>query len=582
MVPSTVILVSLFTLACAAPWKRDDGAPRVTIKSPQANIKGTTKGILGIHDGQVESFYGIPYAKPPLGDLRFKPPVRLTQPLGNLEATNDQPESCPQFAIPPNIGSPLIPPELLDTVFNLPILQNLAVGKEDCLTINVQRPVGTKEGDKLPVMYWIFGGGFELGSTSMYNGVGLVAEGVEIGKPFIFVAVNYRVGAFGFMPGKDLMEEGSSNAGLLDQRMGLEWVQDNIASFGGDPDKVTLWGESAGAISIFSQLTLFNGNITRNGKPLFHGAIMNSGSAVPTDPMDCPKATKVYEQVLSAAGCDKAEDRLKCLRALSYDDMRKAANSVPALLSYTSVALSYLPRPDGKNIPSSAEVFATSGNLPKVPFILGDQEDEGTLFALFQSNVTTTEEVENYLSTLYFNNASPEQIKSLVATYSPDPSEGSPFGTLIFNEVRPQFKRLAAILGDAVFTLTRRAVFNISQTVQPEVNTWSYLSSYDFGTPVLGTFHGSDLLQVFFGIKPNYARHSMRAYFYNFAYNLDPNDSSGGSGKGTPKADLISWPKWRDGNKLLHMGADSADLTDDNFRQDSFNFLLSNVEKLRY
>ncbi|KAK1715468.1 hypothetical protein CaCOL14_010139 [Colletotrichum acutatum] len=580
MIISTLVFISLCAQTWAAPQQGGGGTPRVTIKAPQANLKGTTKGFLGAKAGEVESFNGIPFAKPPIGDLRFKPPVRLTEAMGEVDATTEQPESCPQFILQPDFGSPLIPPDLLDKVLNLPILKNLAVGQEDCLTINVQRPAGTKEGDKLPVMYWIFGGGFELGSTSMYNGAGLIAEGMSTGKPFVFVAVNYRVGAWGFMPGKDLMQEGSSNAGLLDQRMGLEWVQDNIASFGGDPDKVTLWGESAGAISIFSQLSLYNGNITRNGKALFRGAIMNSGSAVPTDPMDSPKATKVYDKVLSAAGCDGAPDRLKCLRDLSYDDMRKAANSVPGLLSYSSVALSYLPRPDGKNIVSSPEVFATSGKLPKVPFILGDQEDEGTLFALFQPNITRTREVEEYLGELYFNNASPQQIKDLVGTYAARPSEGSPFRTAGFNEVRPQFKRLAAILGDTVFTLTRRAVFNISQTVQPEVNTWSYLASYDYGTPVLGTFHGSDLLQVFYGIKPNYAASATRAYYFNFAYNLDPNDSSGGTGKA--KVKLIDWPKWRDGNKMLHMMAKSADLIDDDFRQDSFNFLLNNVEKLRF
>ncbi|KAJ0159001.1 putative secreted lipase [Colletotrichum tanaceti] len=573
MNPSTLFFLCLIALTWAAPQIFGSvKGPRVTIKAPQATLKGSSKGSPGAKGGGAESFMGIPYAKPPIGELRFKAPVRLTAPLGEIDATTEQPESCPQFALKPDAGSPLLPPALLGTVLNLPILQNLTVGKEDCLTINVQRPAGTKEGDRLPVMYWIFGGGFELGSTSMYDGAGLVAEGASTGKPFVFVAVNYRVGAWGFMPGKDLMDEGNSNAGLLDQRMGLEWVQDNIASFGGDPEKVTLWGESAGAISIFSQFTLFNGNITRNGKALFRGAIMNSGSAVPTDPMDSPKATRIYEKVLSNAGCSGKKDRLGCLRKLSYEDMRKAANSVPALLSYSSVALSYLPRPDGKNVPSSPEVFATSGKLPKIPFILGDQEDEGTLFALFQPNITSTEEIEKYLSTLYFNNASPKQIKEMVATYDPEPSEGSPFRTAGKNEVRPQFKRLAAILGDAVFTLTRRAVFSISQTIQPEVDTWSYLASYDYGTP--GPRH------VFFGVRPNYAAAATRAYYFNFAYNLDPNNSSGGTG--TPKVKLIDWPKWRDGNRMLHMLADGAELIKDDFRWDRYNLLLNNVASLRF
>lgn len=233
MISLLVVFFSLGVLTWAAPQKRaSGGTPQVTIKTPQAILKGRTKAFLGDKPGEVESFNGIPYAKPPIGELRFKPPVRLTEPMGDVDATTEQPEACPQFALNTDFGSPLIPQDLLDKVLNLPILKNLAVGQEDCLTINVQRPAGTKEGDKLPVMYWIFGGGFELGSTSMYNGEGLVAEGMSTGKPFVFVAVNYRVGAWGFMPGKDLMTEGSSNAGLLDQRMGLEWVQDNIASFG--------------------------------------------------------------------------------------------------------------------------------------------------------------------------------------------------------------------------------------------------------------------------------------------------------------------------------------------------------------
>jgi carboxylesterase type B len=104
---------------------------------------------------------------------------------------------------------------------------------------------------------------------------------VAEGKPIIFVTVNYRVAGFGFLPGAEILADGSSNLGLLDQRLGLQWVADNIAAFGGDPDKVTIWGESAGAISVFDQMALYDGNITYKGKPLFRAGIMNSGSVIP-------------------------------------------------------------------------------------------------------------------------------------------------------------------------------------------------------------------------------------------------------------------------------------------------------------
>ena len=182
---------------------------------------------------------------------------------------------------------------------NLPLLQTVTNAGEDCLTVNVQRPAGTKADAKLPVLFWIFGGGFELGSTAMYDGASLVAESVAQGKPIVFVAVNYRVGGFGFMPGKEVLEDGSANLGLLDQRLGLQWVADNIAAFGGDPEKVTIWGESAGAISVLDQMMLYDGDNSYKGKPLFRAGIMNSGSIVPADPVDCPKGQAIYDRVSS-------------------------------------------------------------------------------------------------------------------------------------------------------------------------------------------------------------------------------------------------------------------------------------------
>ena len=266
------ILLPLIPLALAVPAPLERRAnPTVIAPSPQATVAGTSIA-------NVESFKGIPYAQPPIDQLRLKPPQPLTSSLGKVDGTGI-PKACPQFFF--SIDERNIPTNVLGTILNLPLLQTVTNAGEDCLTVNVQRPAGTKADAKLPVLFWIFGGGFELGSTAMYDGASLVAESVAQGKPIVFVAVNYRVGGFGFMPGKEVLEDGSANLGLLDQRLGLQWVADNIAAFGGDPEKVTIWGESAGAISVLDQMMLYDGDNSYKGKPLFRAGIMNSGSIVP-------------------------------------------------------------------------------------------------------------------------------------------------------------------------------------------------------------------------------------------------------------------------------------------------------------
>jgi carboxylesterase type B len=534
------------------------------IKTTVAIPAGTVVGTVGL----VESFGGIPFAESPVGSLRLKPPVRLTESFGTIDATGSGP-SCPQMFF--STAGDLLT-SVLGMLINTPLFQTVTGQTEDCLTINVKRPVGTKAGANLPVLLYIYGGGFELGSPQMYDGTGLLTNGILMGKPFIFVTVNYRVGGFGFLPGKEILADGSANLGHLDQRMGLEWVADNIAAFGGAPDKVTIWGESAGAISVFNQMALYDGDNTYNGKPLFRAGIMNSGSVVPADPVDCPKGQVVYDTVVEVAGCSGAADTLECLREADYDTFLNATNRVPGILSYTSVALSYLPRPDGKVLTASPDVLVTSGKYAAVPMIIGDQEDEGTLFALFQSNITTEELLVDYLSTVFFHSATKEDMQALVDVYTDDITQGSPFNTGILNDPYPEFKRLAAILGDLTFTLSRRIFLATTTAINPDVPSWSYLSSYDYGTPILGTFHGSDILQVFYGILPDYASTAFASYYTSFVYNLDPNNGSG---------ILPDWPQWSENQKLMQFSNIASATTNDNFRSDQYEWVKDNLDILR-
>ncbi|KAK2616612.1 hypothetical protein QQS21_000435 [Conoideocrella luteorostrata] len=529
--------------------------------------------ILGAVKNGVESYNGIPFAEPPLGDLRMKPPVRLNTTVGRFDATKPA-HACQQMIL--STGSRNLLINLLGSLANLPLIHLVTGQTEDCLTVTVARPEGTSADAKLPVVFWIFGGAFELGWSSMYDGTSLINHAASLGQPFIFVAVNYRVAGYGFMPGNDIMAEGSGNAGLLDQRMGLEWVADNIAAFGGDPDKVTLWGESAGAISAVSQMFLYDGDISYKGKPLFRGAIMDSGSVIPTQPLDSPKGQAVYDQVVKTARCGNAADKLACLRALSPSKFLNAVTSVPGVLSYTAVALSYLPRTDGKTLTKSQDLLLLSGRYAKVPLIIGDQEDEGTLFSVFQPNLTTHEKLVEYLHTYYFPNSTPEHLMQFVNIYGNGTeavTRGSPFGTGTANELTPGFKHRAAILGDLVFTLARRIFLTGTSLLGPNVPSWSYLASYARGTPVLGTFHGSDLLQVFFGANPNYATNSTRAYYTNFINNLDPN---------VGVTDYPNWPRWSEGNNLMQFFAQNSTLIKDDFRQEAADWILDHIDELRF
>jgi carboxylesterase type B len=151
---------------------------------------------------------------------------------------------------------------------------------EDCLYLNVIRPSNSSKKHRggLPVAVWIYGGGFSQGSgvDTRYNLSFIVQESVNLGQPMLGITLNYRLSAWGFLQGDQVRGSGDTNIGLRDQRLALQWIQENIASFGGDPEQVTIWGQSAGAGSVGMHIMAYNG---RDDK-LFRSAIMESGSPV--------------------------------------------------------------------------------------------------------------------------------------------------------------------------------------------------------------------------------------------------------------------------------------------------------------
>lgn len=371
-----MLLHNTLFLAAVAGSAAASSSPRAATTTTSLAIPVGT--VVGSVIESVEYYRGIPYAQAPTGPLRLRPPVSLKS-IGTVQATGFGP-ACPQVT---NVdSSPLLAQVLQEPGVSEALFFGSALGDvtEDCLTVSVMRPQDTAPDANLPVLFWMFGGGFQLGSAQPYNGSVLIPRAVSQGKPFILVSINYRIGGFGFLGGKEVLADGAANLGLLDQRMALEWVADNIAAFGGNPEAVTIWGESAGAMSAFDQLALYNGNNTYNGRPLFRAAIMNSGSATPTEPVDGAKAQAIFDMIAEAAGCSTvpSSEKVACLRQLDFETYANATAVVPSFMGYNALSLSYVPRPDGRILTASPDILARTGKYAAVPMIVGTQENEAS------------------------------------------------------------------------------------------------------------------------------------------------------------------------------------------------------------
>ncbi|KAH6700606.1 lipase 2 [Leptodontidium sp. MPI-SDFR-AT-0119] len=404
-------------IATAAAHTGPSKAPTVTI------INGSYSGVSN-PNYDVESFLGIPYAKPPVGELRFRVPQSLNTSWNGSKPATEYGHQCVGY------GS-----DTYLTPFAL---------SEDCLTLNVVRPSGYTN-TKLPVAVWIHGGGYVQGSSSnpRYNLSFIVQNSVETKHPFIGVSINYRLQSWGFLFSQEIKDQNVGNLGLRDQRLALTWVQENIANFGGDPSKVTIWGESAGAGSVGAQIIAYNG---RNDG-LFRAAIAQSGSSLSFGRYrPISDHQKIYNNILAATNCSNSSDTLDCLRGVPFVALNNVFNSS------TSGSLQ-APVIDEDFIVQSPTTQLLNGQFLKVPLLIGTNTDEGTSFG--PKGINNDTQFLSYLTGLTTDNST---LSALEVVYPNIPEIGIPetFRARPGTDLGLQYKRSSAVIGDSIMHAPRR------------------------------------------------------------------------------------------------------------------------------
>jgi para-nitrobenzyl esterase len=422
------------------------------------DVEVETGVVRGGDDGDgVKSWLGIPYAAPPTGPLRWKPPAKPLAWDGTRDGTKLG-QKCPQNTVITSGG-----------------------GIEDCLSLNVWAPTDAKD---LPVMVWIHGGAFVFGSGGdpFYSGAELARSG-----GVVVVTINYRLGGLGFLAHPALSaENGSSgNYGLLDQIAALEWVQRNIDRFGGDPKHVTVFGESAGGFSICTLL------VSKASANLFERAIIESGACssagLEQTRADAEANGIALAEKLGCPGTDAAA--LACMRD-QIDYAILDATALPPIMQqppggffYANVPPNTLPNIDGIVLPASIEQRFAAADFPARTVILGTNRDEGTLFhSSILANLVMTEDEYRAALERRFGAA---KVDAIVAQY---PVASFPTANAA----------LAEISGDAFFVCPARR--NARALAKAGSTVYRYVFARELEQQIiadLGVFHSSEIPFVF-------------------------------------------------------------------------------------
>jgi para-nitrobenzyl esterase len=488
--------------------------------SPQApvvkTVEGPVRGKL-INSDKVRAFQGIPYAAPPVGRLRWQAPQPVTSWSAEFDATHYG-HHCAQNHV------------FDDMVFQDSTGSN-DPGSEDCLTLNVYTPAHATAKSGLPVMFWIHGGGYVGGASSepRHNGDFLPLKGV------VLITINYRLGVFGFLALPELANEqggSSGNYGLMDMVAALQWVKRNVAAFGGDPGRVTIFGESAGSFAVSTLMA------APSARGLFHRAIGESGGALNLG---------TFETLQSAGNRDAAwagetgAKNLAGLRALSTAKLLAAAGKKDSV--------HFSPVIDGKFLSESVLDTYNAGKQAKVPLLAGFNRDEGSFFATGM----TAEKWQGTAKLRYGDKAD------------------------AFLRLYPGSSDAEALRSASDFGGDQFIAYGTWKWLEVDRRTGSpniYRYKMDLAAPPSKfhqgwyAFHSDDIEYVFgtLDTRPGAAwrpedyalSDQMMSYWTNFARSGDPNGLDGRHHA------LPLWPKYGPGDPLLHLDHPTKSQPDEN------------------
>ncbi|VVT44399.1 uncharacterized protein SAPINGB_P000403 [Magnusiomyces paraingens] len=489
----------------------------------------------------IDMYRGIPYAKSPVNKLRFKRPVKYQHKNYNMKAEKFG-KSCIN-------ASPFAFSDITRDEFDKLskdkqtkvidyIIKGWATG-EDCLTLNIYKPVihdcaNMDSSELFPVVVVFQGGFFQIGKSKHFHldASKFIERGFATGNPAIIVTFNSRLGPWGFLAGEAITEEGSANAGFYDQRMVLEWVADNIKSFGGDPAKVTLYGESSGAISVAHHMVANNGNSTYKGKKLFQAAVLEDGGPWSFSSSKSIRPQKQFEEFSKAAGCTDLKTALDCLRKKPVIDLQLVQNFATKKRDASEYIrdsfFSWGPRWDGDLLTDNALKLVRENKITKIPTLIIKVDQGENLFTMLLNMNSGFGESDlwSYGKTLW-PSITLSDAKTIALDLYPDKIEAKYKTTLkdylwrLINEIFfPGNLRLATILEDSVYGAPTEALLEIlSKTTSVYFMEHNVVVRH---RPTIKTVRTGEIFRKFNSDTSGW--HSNRVNILAFASHLDPNN----------------------------------------------------------